>query len=542
MGDHKVNTNALRQKILDLAIHGKLVKQDSADEPASVMLEKLRAEKEAKIAAGEIKRNKNDSYIFKYTGTSSENKTDNNPEGLEHNRHYEKFSDGRVKAIEDEIPFAVPEGWAWCRLGEVCSFLNGFAFNSKEFKNTGIPIIRISNIVYEKVDISNCVYSSELLHEDFVAKKGDLLVALSGATTGKMGIYGEEQKAYINQRVGNIRIVVNNTIIPEYRNFFLYSQSKKILTKAYGGAQPNIGGKDILEILLPLPPLAEQKRIVTAIETIFTQIDILETNKADLQTAVKQAKSKILDLAIRGKLVQQDPADEPASVMLEKLRAEKEAKIASGEMKRGKNDSYIYRNPTDNCYYEKFDRKSDVCINNEIPFELPANWQWCRFGEVCDYGKCENIEISELKPEDWILDLEDIEKDSGKIITFHSFAERRSESTKHIFRKGDLLYSKLRPYLNKVVIAPKGGFCTSEILPLNFNGVLLNEFAQRLLMSFFFLSTVNMLVYGVKMPRLGRDDAKKIFIPIPPIPEQKRIVARIEEIFNVLDNIQRDLI
>ena len=542
MGDHKVNTNALRQKILDLAIHGKLVKQDSADEPASVMLEKLRAEKEAKIAAGEIKRNKNDSYIFKYTGTSGENKTDNNPEGLEHNRHYEKFSDGRVKDIEDEIPFAVPEGWAWCRLGEVCSFLNGFAFNSKEFKNTGIPIIRISNIVYEKVDISNCVYSLELLHEDFVAKKGDLLVALSGATTGKMGIYGEEQKAYINQRVGNIRIVVNNTIIPEYRNFFLYSQSKKILTKAYGGAQPNIGGKDILEILLPLPPLAEQKRIVTAIETIFTQIDILETNKADLQTAVKQAKSKILDLAIRGKLVPQDPADEPASLMLERLRAEKEAKIAAGEIKRSKHDSYIYKNSTDNCYYEKFDRKSDVCINNEIPFELPANWQWCRFGEVCDYGKCENIEISELKPEDWILDLEDIEKDSGKIITFHSFAERRSESTKHIFRKGDLLYSKLRPYLNKVVIAPKGGFCTSEILPLNFNGVLLNEFAQRLLMSFFFLSTVNMLVYGVKMPRLGRDDAKKIFIPIPPIPEQKRIVARIEEIFNVLDNIQRDLI
>ena len=537
-----MNTNALRQKILDLAIHGKLVKQDPADEPASVMLEKIRAEKEAKIAAGEIKRSKNDSYIFKYTGTSGKSKIDDNPEGLEHNRHYEKFSDDRVKDIEDEIPFAVPEGWAWCRLGEVCSFLNGFAFNSKEFKNTGIPIIRISNISYEKVNISNCVYSSELLHEDFVAKKGDLLVALSGATTGKMGVYGKEQKAYINQRVGNIRIVVNNTIIPEYRNFFLYSQSKKILTKAYGGAQPNIGGKDILEILLPLPPLAEQKRIVTAIETIFTQIDILETNKADLQTAVKQAKPKILDLAIRGKLVQQDPADEPASVMLEKLRAEKEAKIAAGEMKRGKNDSYIYRNPTDNCYYEKFDRKSDVCINNEIPFELPANWQWCRFGEVCDYGKCENIEVSELKPEDWILDLEDIEKDTGKIITFHSFAERRSESTKHIFRKGDLLYSKLRPYLNKVVIAPKGGFCTSEILPLNFNGVLLNEFAQRLLMSFFFLSTVNMLVYGVKMPRLGRDDAKKIFIPIPPIPEQKRIVARIEEIFNVLGNIQRDLI
>jgi len=166
---------------------------------------------------------------------------------------------------------------------------------------------------------------------------------------------------------------------------------------------------------------------------------------------------------------------------------------------------------------KKFEKK----INKVIPF-------FSIFVE-----EIENIEENNL---------EDIEKDSGKIITFHSFAERRSESTKHIFRKGDLLYSKLRPYLNKVVIAPKGGFCTSEILPLNFNGVLLNEFAQRLLMSFFFLSTVNMLVYGVKMPRLGRDDAKKIFIPIPPISEQKRIVAKIEEIFNALDDIQRSLI
>jgi len=195
-----------------------------------------------------------------------------------------------------------------------------------------------------------------------------------------------------------------------------------------------------------------------------------------------------------------------------------------------------------NRHYEKFSDGRVKDIENEIPFAVPEGWAWYRLGEVCDYGKCENIEVSKLKPDDWILDLEDIEKDSGKIITFHSFAERRSESTKHIFRKGDLLYSKLRPYLNKVVIAPKDGFCTSEILPLNFNGVLLNEFAQRLLMSFFFLSTVNMLVYGIKMPRLGRDDAKKIFIPIPPISEQKRIVAKIEEIFYVLDNIQSNLV
>ena len=545
-----MNTNALRQKILDLAIHGKLVKQDPADEPASVMLEKIRAEKEAKIATGEIKRNKNDSYIFKYTGTSGENKTDDNPEGLEHNRHYEKFADGRMKDIEDEIPFAVPEGWAWCRFKDIVTYIDdGDWIESKEQSDFGIRLLQTGNIGcgHFKDKEGNYHYISEETFKKLNCNEiypGDILISRLPEPVGRACIVPNLSQRLITA-VDCAIIRLKQDIIS--KNYFIYyTQSAKYLelikNNCMGTTRLRISRANLEKTLLPLPPLAEQKRIVTAIETIFTQIDILETNKADLQTAVKQAKSKILDLAIRGKLVQQDPADEPASVMLEKLRAEKEAKIASGEMKRGKNDSYIYRNPTDNCYYEKFDRKSDVCINNEIPFELPANWQWCRFGEVCDYGKCENIEISELKPEDWILDLEDIEKDSGKIITFHSFAERRSESTKHIFRKGDLLYSKLRPYLNKVVIAPKGGFCTSEILPLNFNGVLLNEFAQRLLMSFFFLSTVNMLVYGVKMPRLGRDDAKKIFIPIPPIPEQKRIVARIEEIFNVLDNIQRDLI
>ena len=531
-----MNTNALRQKILDLAIHGKLVKQDPADESATILLEKIRAEKEAKIAAREIKRNKNDSYIFKYTDASGENKTDDNPEGLEHNRHYEKFADGRVKDIEDEIPFAVPEGWAWCRLGEVCSIIMGQSPESSFISNNsdGMEFHQGKIHFTEKYIQKANNYTFSITK---IAPKNAILLCVR-APVGVVNI--TEREICIGR--GLCSIYQKYQIQSEFWFYWLQWQKDTFEQKATGTTFQAISIELIKNILIPLPPLSEQHRIVTAIEAIFTQIDLLEQNKVDLQTVVKQAKSKILDLAIHGKLVPQDPADEPASVMLERLRAEKEAKIAVGEIKRGKHDSYIYKNSTDNCYYEKFDRKSDVCINNEIPFELPANWQWCRFGEVCDYGKCENIEVSELKPEDWILDLEDIEKDSGKIITFHSFAERRSESTKHIFRKGDLLYSKLRPYLNKVVIAPKDGFCTSEILPLNFNGVLLNEFAQRLLMSFFFLSTVNMLVYGVKMPRLGRDDAKKIFIPIPPIPEQKRIVARIEEIFNVLDNIQRDLI
>ena len=179
-----MNTNALRQKILDLAIHGKLVKQDPADEPASVMLEKLRAEKEAKIAAGEIKRSKNDSYIFKYTGTSSENKTDDNPEGLEHNRHYEKFADGRVKDIEDEIPFAVPEGWAWCRFGNYIDVRDG-THDSPKYVETGYPFVTSKNLINGKIDFSNVQYISEQDHKNYIQRShvedNDILFAMIGS-------------------------------------------------------------------------------------------------------------------------------------------------------------------------------------------------------------------------------------------------------------------------------------------------------------------------------------------------------------------------
>ena len=177
----------------------------------------------------------------------------------------------------------------------------------------------------------------------------------------------------------------------------------------------------------------------------------------------------------------------------------------------------------------------------EEPFEIPDYWKWIKLGKLCDYGKCVNVNASDLHPDDWILDLEDIEKDTGKIIAFHTFEERKSESTKHKFNKGQVLYSKLRPYLNKVVIAPKDGFCTSEIIPLDFNGFLLAQYAQILLMSPYFLEMVNTVTYGVKMPRLGTNDAKNMQIPLPPLAEQQRIVAKIEELFAQLDKISAQI-
>ncbi len=459
---------------------------------------------------------------------------------LLHKRHYEKFADGTVKDIEDEIPFDVPEGWAWCRLGNIGKWQSGTTPNKKNldyYKNGTIPWLLTGDLNDGLVtEIPNYITAKALKETSLkINPIGSVCIAMYGATIGKLGILNTP--ATTNQAccVCYEFYGINN----KYLFYFLKEHKEEFIQQGFGGAQPNISKEKIVDTFIPLPPLSEQEYIVKSIETYFEQIDSLEENKYDLQTTIKQAKSKILYLAIHGKLVPQDPNDEPASVLLEKLRAEKEDKIAKGELKRDKNDSYIYKG-SDNCYYEKFPngRTEDV----DVPFEIPATWQWCKLGSICDYGKCISVNANNLKSEDWILDLEDIEKDTGKIIAFKTFAERKSESTKHKFSKGQVLYSKLRPYLNKVVIAPKDGYCTSEILPLNFNNLLTSRYAQLFLMSSYFLGLVNMVTYGVKMPRLGTEDAKKMLIPVPPLQEQHRIIDKIDTLFSRLDNIHLELV
>ncbi len=192
---------------------------------------------------------------------------------------------------------------------------------------------------------------------------------------------------------------------------------------------------------------------------------------------------------------------------------------------------------TDNLHYEKFTDGNVKCIEDEIPFELPDGWAWCRLGLICPYGECTKIKPNMICDTEWILDLEDIEKDTGRIIAFHTKRERESVSDKHKFQAGQLLYSKLRPYLNKVLIAPKDGYCTSEILPLSFWGNIEPKYIQLYLKSEIFLSYVNLISYGVKMPRLGTEDGKKALFALPPINEQKRIVEKYYQTIPLIEDL-----
>ena len=548
MGDHKVNTNALRQKILDLAIHGKLVKQDPADEPASVMLEKLRAEKEAKVAAREIKRSKNDSYIFKYTGTSGESKTDDNPAGLEHNRHYEKFADGRVKDIEDDIPFAVPEGWAWCRLGEVCELKGGKripAGLSATKEKTSHIYIRVTDMKNNSISDEDLVYITDEIYEKiqrYTISKNDLYLTIAGSI-GRVGIVPDKfdgmnltenalKLTDISVDKKYLMLILNSPFVQDYFES-TYHQV----------AMPKLSLVNASKTAIPLPPIAEQKRIVTAIETIFTQIDILETNKADLQTAVKQAKSKILDLAIRGKLVQQDPADEPASVMLEKLRAEKEAKIASGEMKRGKNDSYIYRNPTDNCYYQKYTDGCEENISDEIPFDVPAGWAWCKLPEVCRKPITDGTHNSPSNSA------------SGDFLyitakNIKNLAICLDDATYISKEIHESIYSRCSPELNDILLTKDGTIGEVAVNNLNYpfsmlssialikpSNEILSWFLAYILISDLLQNKMKKEAKGSALKRIILAQINDFLIPLPPLAEQQRIVTKIEELFAQFDSI-----
>ena len=233
----------------------------------------------------------------------------------------------------------------------------------------------------------------------------------------------------------------------------------------------------------------------------------------------KALRQKILDLAIHGKLVPQDPNDEPASVLLERIKAEKERLIKEGKIKRTK-------------------RSKAACDKPHYPYELPKGWCWTTLGEISNYGTTINIQVENIEKNEWILELEDVEKETANIIQKLSKGERSVKGTRHKFNTGDILYSKLRTYLNKVLVATSEGYCTTEIMPLNTYGIMSNEYVCHVLRSPFFFDYTLQCGYGVKMPRLSTTDACNGFIPLPPLKEQIRIVEEIRRWFALIDIIE----
>ena len=504
-----MDTKALRQKILDLAIRGKLVPQDPNDEPAEVLLERIREQKQQMLKEGKLKKKdiKNDTIIFKG----------------EDNLHYEKFQDGTIKCIEDEIPFEVPEGWAWARLRDICMMSAGKSKSTDQIKSEpfeeSYPCFG-GNGVRGYVD----EYNQDGIFS-IVGRQG----ALCGNINIAIGKFYATEHAVVTTLFDGIDFKWSNYIL----------EALRLNNYATGAAQPGLSVANILNVFVPVPPTQEQDRIGNNVYESLKIVEALEQEKIDLQKIIITAKTKILDLAIRGKLVPQDPNDEPASVLLERIRTEKEELIKQGKIKRDKKESVIFKGD-DNSYYLRTGRVEESLEDWRFD-DLPETWKICCLGELCDYGDCINVNTEDIAEDAWILDLEDIEKDTGTVLKKVTKDQRNSVSTKHKFHSGQVLYSKLRPYLNKVVLSDADGYCTSEILPLEFKNCVLPEYARYYLMSGTFIAYANHCSYGVKMPRLGTTDGKKAIFSLPPLSEQKRIVETIDFCFVQLNKISEAL-
>ena len=249
----------------------------------------------------------------------------------------------------------------------------------------------------------------------------------------------------------------------------------------------------------------------------------------------KQLKNSILQWAIQGKLVPQDPNDEPASVLLDKIRQEKERLIKEKKIKRDKNASIIYRGE-DNSYYEKMLATGEVkCIDEEVPFEIPQGWEWCRLGEISTYAQTKRkINASNADTQLWGLDLEDIEK-GGRLLNIKTVGERKAIGDKTIFNRGDILYSKLRPYLLKILVAPEGGICTPEIIPFTCYGNICKDYIVSFLKSPYVDDYINSATFGVKMPRVSTETMTSLLVPLPPLSEQFRINTKAKELMPYID-------
>ena len=457
-----MDTKALRQKILDLAIHGKLVSQDPNDEPASVLLERIRAEKERLIKEGKIKKGKKSA------------KTSDKP-------HY---------------PYELPKGWVWTTLGDLFSLQAGKNIAAKEIYPEFSEIYKYPCFGGNGIRgfVSNFNRNGDF---PIIGRQG----ALCGNVNLAIGDFYATEHAVVVERFSDTDLMWTYYVLIAL-NLNQYATAT---------AQPGLAVNVINDVIVPVPPFQEQCRISKAVTRLFSLINEIEHGKQKLQGTIKQTKSKVLDLAVHGKLVPQDVNDEPANELLKRINPKAEI-------------------ITDNGHYQKV-----------VPFKLPNGWSWTTLGSITNYGSCTTSDVLQIPDSAWVLELEDIEKDSAKILSIHTKKDREIKGVRRSFKKGEILYSKLRTYLNKVLVASQDGFCTTEIIPISVSSVIDNIFLCHVLRSQYFLDYTSVCGYGVKMPRLSTKDAQNGLVPLPPRKEQLRIISKIEELFHQLDIIEESL-
>lgn len=475
-----MNAQDLKNSILQLAIQGKLVEQREEEGTAKELLKKIEVEKKHLIKEGKIKKQK-------------------------------VLPD--IK--EDEIPFDIPESWEWVRLSEIIDVRDG-THDTPKYVANGVPLVTSKNLKRGELDFDNVklisIEDSEKINMRSGVDDGDILFAMIGSIGNPVLV--NKTRDFSIKNMALFKPIKNTIFNMEYLLNYLQLEQENMKRKAAGGVQSFVSLTFLRKYLVPLPPLEEQRRIVEKIEELMPYVDKYDVAYSEVEELNKKfpedMQKSILQYAIQGKLVEQREEDGTAEDLYKQIQEEKKKLIKEGKIKKTKALPEI--------------------TEDEIPFDIPENWKWVRLGDLCNYGKCNSTPAKNIPKDAWLLDLEDIEKDSGKVLNKKRMQDVKSTSSKHIFKEGDVLYSKLRPYLNKVVIADEDGYSTSEILPLDFGTHVYNRYAQTVLMSPYFINYTVKCSYGVKMPRLGTTDGQLAVFPLAPLEEQKRIVEKVYEL------------
>ncbi|EWM52374.1 restriction endonuclease subunit S [Ruminococcus flavefaciens] len=496
-----MNAQQLKNSILQLAVQGKLVPQDKNDEPASVLLERIKAEKQALIKAGKIKKEKPLAPI-----------------------------------TEEEIPFDIPDSWEWIRIGNISSMVTKGTTprgGNVSYLESGIGFLRAENVAgLDRLDTAKMNYIDEDTHNGFlkrsVLEENDILITIAG-TLGRTAIVRKENLPLnANQAISIVRLIntdyfdlfylicaINSPIIQK-----MLTLQKKIT------AIPNLTLEIVSDCLIPIPPLSEQKRIVAKIEELLPYIekyDEAETKLTELNTKFPDAlKKSILQEAVQGKLVPQNPDDEPASVLLEHIKAEKQKLIKEGKIKKEKPLAPI--------------------AEDEIPFEIPESWEWCRWGDLSQSiqygynapakqsGRIKMVRISDIQDNTVLWDS----------VPYCDIDESDIET--YLLQANDILFARTggtvgKSYLVKEV--PEQAIYAGYLIRTRYSNSLCPEYLKFFMESTLYWTQLRNGTIATAQPNCNGKTLSNMILPVPPLEEQKRIVAKIEELMPFIGNLTK---
>ena len=446
-----------------------------------------------------------------------------------------------VKDISDEIPFDIPESWCWCRLDSIFYHNTGKALNSSKTQGTKMQYITTSNLYWNKFELDKLkeMPFTENEIEKCTVSKGDLLVC-EGGDIGRAAIWNYDYPMRIQNHIHRIRPYLQVVMYINYYVFYLYKSAGLIGGKGIGiqGLSTNALGS----LFIPLPPLAEQRRIVEKIEQLLPFIEKYEQAETQLTTLnttfPEMLKKSILQEAVQGKLVPQNPDDGPASVLLERIRAEKQKLIKAGKIKKSKHESVIITR--DKIPYEILDGK-ERCIADEVPFEIPESWCWCRWGNLSEsiqygynapakeHGRIKMVRISDIQDNAVLWDT----------VPFCNIDEKSIET--YLLKPNDILFARTGGTVGKSYLVrnvPEDAIYAGYLIRTRYSANLLPEYLKFFMESELYWFQLRNGTIATAQPNCNGKTLANMLVPIPPFAEQKRIVAKIEELMQYCDKLK----